>query len=296
MSLLSTIRFIANHPLNRAHKLGSIIRYAKWQIGSRLVPGAVVYEWVNGSKFIVKSGEKGLTGNIYCGLHEFPSMGFLLHFLRSEDLFVDVGANLGSYTILACSAVGARGVAFEPVPCTFTKLVENIRLNHLDGKVTCINKAVGNRVGTLAFTSTCNTTDHVLLSGEPCDNKIIVEVTTLDTALAGENPSLIKIDVEGYETPVLAGAQATLKKQMLKAVILELAGIGNRYGFDESKLVEGMLCNGFKTYSYNPITRKLTAVGGRDIHSGNTLFIRDISFVEDRLKTAPTVTINGQSF
>jgi hypothetical protein len=68
MSLLSTIRFIANHPLNRAHKLGSIIRYAKWQIGSRLVPGAVVYEWVNGSKFIVKSGEKGLTGNIYCGV------------------------------------------------------------------------------------------------------------------------------------------------------------------------------------------------------------------------------------
>jgi len=48
---------------------------------------------VNGSKFLVKTGETGLTGNIYTGLHEFPDMGFLLHFLRAEDLFVDIGAN-----------------------------------------------------------------------------------------------------------------------------------------------------------------------------------------------------------
>ena len=66
-------------------------------------------------------------------------MGFLLHVLRSEDLFVDVGANVGSYTILACSVVGARGISFEPVPSTYKRLVENMRLNHLDeiGRASC---------------------------------------------------------------------------------------------------------------------------------------------------------------
>lgn len=92
MSLLNTIKFIANHPLNRQQKISSIARFIKWQIGSRLVPGAVVFDWINGSKFLVKTGETGLTGNIYTGLHEFSDMGFLLHFLRNEDLFVDVGA------------------------------------------------------------------------------------------------------------------------------------------------------------------------------------------------------------
>ncbi|MEB3171773.1 MAG: hypothetical protein VKK43_10405, partial [Synechococcaceae cyanobacterium] len=130
MSLLDTIIFITSHPLNREQKLKSIIRFAKWQIGSRLVRGEIVYDWINGSKFLVKTGDKGLTGNIYTGLHEFPDMGFLLHFLRVDDLFVDIGANVGSYTILACCAVGARGVAFEPVPSTYKKLVENMRINH----------------------------------------------------------------------------------------------------------------------------------------------------------------------
>ena len=93
MLFLNTIKFITDHPLNREHKLSSIIRFAKWQVGSRLVPGAIVYDWVNGSKFLVKTGETGLTRNIYTGFHEFPDMVFLLHFLRAEDLFVDIGAN-----------------------------------------------------------------------------------------------------------------------------------------------------------------------------------------------------------
>lgn len=197
MSLLNLIKFITDHPLNREQKLSSIIRFAKWQVGSRLVPGAIVYDWVNGSKFLVRTGETGLTGNIYTGLHEFPDMGFLLHFLRADDLFVDIGANVGSYTILACSAVGARGVAFEPVPSTYERLVENMRLNHLDDKVKCINKGVGAQQGTIAFTSDSDTTNHALASGEQCNNKVTVEVTSLDTALGGADPLLIKIDVEG---------------------------------------------------------------------------------------------------
>jgi hypothetical protein len=51
------------------------------------------------------SGMTGATGNLYVGLHEFEEMAFLLHFLRPGDLFADVGANVGSYTILAAVAV-----------------------------------------------------------------------------------------------------------------------------------------------------------------------------------------------
>ncbi|MFM8278043.1 MAG: FkbM family methyltransferase [Cyanobium sp.] len=296
MSLLDTIRFITSHPLNREQKLKSIIRFAKWQIGSRLVRGEIVYDWINGSKFLVKTGDKGLTGNIYTGLHEFPDMGFLLHFLRVDDLFVDIGANVGSYTILACCAVGARGVAFEPVPSTYKKLVENMRINHLEARVDCVNKGVGSQPGSIAFTSGIDTKNHVLAAGEHCADQIVVDVIALDAALAELEPSLIKIDVEGYETLVLEGAQQTLAKPSLQALIIELNGSGRRYGFDESKILDFMSRNGFSTYSYDPLIRKLVDLEGKNLASGNTLFIRNKAFVENRLRLAAPLSLHGKHF
>ena len=108
MSVIESVKFIATHPLTRDNTFKSLLRFVRWQIGSRLVPGPIVYDWINGSRFLVRAGETGLTGNVYTGLHEFQDMGFLLHVLGDGDLFIDVGANVGSYTILACSSRGAN--------------------------------------------------------------------------------------------------------------------------------------------------------------------------------------------
>ena len=295
-AFLNTLKFIVNHPLNREHKLEAIIRFLKWQIGSRLVPGAVVFDWINGTKFLVRTGETGLTGNIYTGLHEFADMAFLLHFLRPNDLFVDVGANVGSYTLLACGVVGAKGYAFEPVPTTYYRLVENIRLNHLEQKVKCINKGVGAQQGVMTFTADSDTTNHVVLDDEYSGNTVDVAVTTLDNELRDDFPTLLKIDVEGYETPVLEGAHAILKKETLYAVIMELNGSGQRYGFDESKILRLMFDYGFKSYSYDPFERILINLHGKNLESGNTLFLRDETYVLARLKSAPKISVLGKSF
>ncbi|MFO0013002.1 MAG: FkbM family methyltransferase [Planctomycetota bacterium] len=223
-------------------------------------------------------------------------MGFLLHFLRQDDLFIDVGANVGSYTILACAAIGADGVAYEPVPNTYRRLVENMRINHLEGKVECVNQGVGAKQGTVDFTSDSDTMNHAIASDERCDNKITVEVTSLDASLHNKAPSLIKIDVEGFETAVLEGARQTLMNPTVNALIMELNGSGSRYGFDESLIVETMLGYGFRTFSYDPLSRSLIHLDGKNLGSGNTLFLRDRTFVEDRLKHAPSVTIFGRQF
>jgi FkbM family methyltransferase len=296
VSLINLVRFVISHPLNREHKFRSIVRLAKWQIGSRLVPGAVVYDWVNGSKFLVRTGETGLTGNIYVGLHEFSDMGFLLHFLRRDDLFVDVGANVGSYTILACAAVGSRGVVFEPVPATYERLVENLRLNHLDERVRSINKGVAARQGTISFSSDEDTMNHVLAPGERPKRAVTVEVTSLDAALSEDTPALIKIDVEGYETPVLEGSQETLRKPTLHAVIMELNGSGYRYGFDESKILQMMLDHGFQACSYDPLRRDLLNLESKNLSSGNTLFVRNTPLVAKRLRSSPKVSVLDLQF
>jgi FkbM family methyltransferase len=244
----------------------------------------------------VRIGETALTGNIYTGLNDFPDMGFLLHVLTDKDLFIDVGANVGSYTILACAAMGANGYAFEPVPANFQRLVENIRLNHSENRVKCLNIGLGREKGVVQFTADMDAMNHALAESEKHAQTISVEISTLDAVLKGQSPYLLKIDVEGYETPVLEGASETLNKPTLHSVIMELNGSGKRYNYDESRILELMSGYGFKSYSYDPFHRILINLNGKNLHEGNTLFIRDEKAVLERLRNSPMITVHGKRF
>ena len=130
-AILNLASYIASHPLTRDRKLRAFTRLLRWQVESRL-RGEVVVPWVEGTRLAARRGMAGATGNIYCGLHEFEDMAFVLHFLRPGDLFVDIGANIGSYTVLASGVRKARTMAFEPDPLTFEALSRNIALNQLE--------------------------------------------------------------------------------------------------------------------------------------------------------------------
>jgi FkbM family methyltransferase len=291
MPLLDTLAFIANHPLNKGRKARALADYFKWQIGSRLVPGQVIYSWINGSRIIVRQGETGVTGNLYCRLHDFGDMAYLLHVLEPDDLFVDVGANVGSYTILACAAKGAKGICFEPVPSTFKRLMDNLRINNLSERVEAKNIGLSDREGELSFTSGEDTTNHIVARDEAASNVVRVNVLPLDEILSDGTPSLLKIDVEGFETPVLEGARRTLGKRSLHSVIMELNGSGQRYGFEDSRIIDYMGGFGFSTFRYEPFSRELIGVSGRDCLSGNTLFVRDAREIQARLSRAPPVLV-----
>ena len=112
MNIFSILKFITSHPLNKKHKLKAILRFTKWQVNTRLNSYPVIYSYTSKSRLIIKKGMTGATGNLYCGLHEYNEMYFLLHFLRQEDTFADIGANIGSYTILAAGHVGSKVFSF----------------------------------------------------------------------------------------------------------------------------------------------------------------------------------------
>lgn len=292
INLINTLKFILNHPLNRNRKAKSLLTFLKWQISSRITWLPAIINYGEKSKLIIKKGMTGATQNYYCGLHEFNDMGFLLHFLRDQDLFIDVGANVGSYTILAASEVGADTISFEPIPETFEVLNRNIRLNDIKGKVKTYCAGLGAKEEVLKFTNSQDTLNHVAID----NNKETTEVPIkrLDKMVEIKHPTLAKIDVEGFESEVLKGMNLALENSNLKAMIIELNGVSKRYGKRDDETHKKLLSYGFNPYKYNPLLRELKRI--KTYGSHNTIYIKDYDFVYQRISTSQKIRINNISF
>jgi FkbM family methyltransferase len=269
-------------------------RFVGWQLRSRVFSRPLVADFVNDSKLLIRRGMTGATGNLYCGLHEFEDMSFVLHLLREDDLFCDIGANVGSYTVISSAGIGARTLAFEPVPSTYSSLLDNIEVNGIQELVKSFNMGLGNESGTLDFTTGLDCVNHVA-TGEQVDDgqeTTTVDVARLDDVVGDEPPCLIKIDVEGFEANVLTGAQATLSNDKVLAVVMELNGSGARYGFDDDALHATMLAHGFFVCRYHPFERRLELVEERN-QEGNSLYVKDLAAVAQRVSDAPPYRVNG---
>jgi hypothetical protein len=122
---------------------------------------------------------------------------------------------------------------------------------------------------------------------------ITVPIITIDSIQADTHPLLIKIDVEGFETEVLKGMENTLKGPSLKAIIIELNGSGARYNYNDEDIHQLLIANNFNPYLYDPFKRELSRV---DTYGGqNTIYCRDMDFINDRLKTAVGFNIMGET-
>jgi FkbM family methyltransferase len=282
MSLRQLIGFVWKHPLNASNRIAALGRLVRWQLASRLMQGPIALPFVEETSLFATRGMTGATGNWYCGLHEVRDMSFVLHLLRPGDHFLDVGANVGSYTVLAGGAVGARVTSVEPIPQTFAHLARNVALNDLAGRVSAHMCGLSESSGTLRFTADLDCVNHVLASGEQLPS-IEVPVRTLDELVGSNTPVLIKIDVEGHERAVLQGATQTLANPKLLAVVMETNGSGARYGISDDDLLDLMAEHGFSAYGYEPFGRQLVDASQAD---GNTVFVRDRAIVEERVRGA----------
>jgi FkbM family methyltransferase len=279
---MNLARFFAAHPLTREAPLSAWGRFIAWQINSRL-HDEVIVQWIGGQRLAVRNGMTGATQNIYTGLHEFNDMMLALHLLRQGDLFLDIGANVGAYTVLASGVCRARTWAFEPDPFTVRHLKRNIAINCLDELVTVYNLALGASDGEVRFTVGLDTTNRVASGYDR--NTRAVRQQSLDNLIDNAFPIMMKIDVEGFEEEVLRGAQRLLANLCLKVIELESV----------TPLIETMLTDHkFKRHYYDPFSRRFCN-SPTDIQSFNSVFVRDLEFAAERLAAAEPVTVFGRA-
>jgi len=135
--------------------------------------------------------------------------------LRPGDLFVDVGANIGIYTIYMLD-LGASVIAVEPDSHNAGRIREHLALNGYTAEV--VERAVSNKPGVVRFTQGLDSYNHILMSGS---DGIEIEATTLDDVLGDRCVNGMKIDVEGAERLVLEGAGRALAAHRIRLMQLE---------------------------------------------------------------------------
>ena len=134
-TLFVFIPTLRKHPLWRDKKNIPLLRFIRLQLIFFLGEKEIFFKWVEDLILPIKQGDHSLTGNYYFGLWEFEDMAFAIHLLNKEDTFIDIGANLGSYSLLVSGLCKSKTIAYEPAINTFERLSENININQLDKKI-----------------------------------------------------------------------------------------------------------------------------------------------------------------
>jgi len=279
-------RHLAGHPLTKHNVTRSLLRFGRYQIAWRAARAPTIVNWVGGTRLIIGAGMRGVTGEAYLGVNEFSDVLFVGHLLRRGDLLLDVGANVGSYSILAAKVAGAHAIAVEPIPETVQQLEDHIRLNRVENLVEVAALGVSDRPGELWFTGAEDALNHV--TEEPGPDAQRVTVTTIDALLGERKPTCIKIDVEQHELAVIEGAKRTLSEPSLHAVLLETGP-----KLRTESLRDTFSAHGLHPHRYDPFTRQLTKTAELGYH--NTLFVRDTDFASARVRAAPPIHVGSRA-
>lgn len=174
--------------------------------------------------------------------------------LKEGSIFVDVGANIGLYSLLAARQVGPTGkvFAFEPSYREYRNLLGNIMLNDI-GCIIPNNTAIGEKPGVVEIAIKDYQTGGNFIASTEIGDKVIINtinITSLDDVFRGLNDAinLVKIDVEGYELKALKGMQYLLEKGMIELIMVEITDkFLNKFGDSASELYKYM-----EDFNYRP--------------------------------------------
>ena len=254
--------------------------FYKSRVASELSATNLKIKPVSGLRMFLQPDDTTITPvTIGWGEWEPTETHWISRMLKKGDTFVDVGANVGYFTLIAASLVGNEGrvIAFEPDPVTFSYLEKNVRLNGLDN-VTLVQKAASNESGTLQlFIAAENKGDHRIYQTDEGRTAIDVEAVSLDDYFDGDPRPLnvVKIDTQGAEGVILDGMGKTLDANSELILALEFwPGAFARMGYEAADIVKLLRSHDYHFFDMGPGPEWLPELGNRsdrDILNGLTV-------------------------
>jgi FkbM family methyltransferase len=237
----SIVKYVWAHPANSGHRVRAVWRAARYQVQARLLRRRAVTRLGERSRLWVDLHRTAASKVLYANPPDLPEMLVWRRALASGGLFIDVGANVGTYTIWAAE-LGAQVIAIEPAADTFRLLQENIALNGYP--VTAVQAAAGDRCGTARFTQGLDAGNSLSPRGP-----VVTELVTVDSLIGDRRVAGMKIDVEGFEIDVLRGAARALADQRIGLIQVEWNQLSaSAVGTDRRPAAELLAAHGYRLY------------------------------------------------
>jgi FkbM family methyltransferase len=196
--------------------------------------------------------------------YEFALRRLLDLLLHSDDVFIDVGAHWGVHSLSAATLLPNElsVIALEANPENSRRLARWVDRNHLGSDIEVIQNAVGDREGIARLRLNGSSMGHRIGA-----DGLEVNMTTLDKVLADRDwlrwrRVVLKVDVEGYELEVFAGAQQLFSKCQVAAVIWEKSEFHEASAqiHRTSKILEFLSVRGFRHYRFEDETRAASLI------------------------------------
>jgi len=206
------------------------------------------------------------------GLWEPYESQLILGLLRPGDVFVDVGANIGYFSILGASAVGSEGrvFAFEPDPDNFALLDANVALNGFQQRVSSVHGGLADASGAgRLYLSENNLGDHQIYAGDGERESLGITLyhgsDFLQTKLS--KIDLIKIDTQGSETAVIAGLMPLMKQlPVAPTILIELTPFSLRCAGSSGRALIDLLAQlDLRFWIVDHIEHRLAASSAEDL-------------------------------
>lgn len=215
--------------------LPKIIEAFFYQLFQRTTGSLLTKNLFNGKKIILFPKCNVSSLFIYSDIPDKKEIYWLRKAANKKTIFLDIGANIASYSIMMADRVGSV-YAFEPYPLSFSRSKMNFLLNGIDeGRV--VNRALSNRNAKVYFSNMENNLTENRIVKEK-DNSIVVKAIKLDDWIKDEkfgkdDEYLVKIDVEGHEREVLEGGRYFFQNYKIKGVVFECFSNGQVFDFFE---------------------------------------------------------------
>lgn len=210
--------------------------------------------------------------------------------IKPGDTVIDIGAHIGTYTLIAAQKVGPMGkvYAFEPLPKNFELLKKNVEVNGYKN-VVLINKAVSNKNGTskLFLSNEDNFGDQRIYASKDNRKFLTIKTITLDNFFKDKTKQIqiIKMDIQGSEVLALTGATKILKQNKHLKLFTELWPKAlKESGSSATKYLNLLKKNGLNLYeidSQNEKIRKVTFERILKTYPENSLFNADLFCVKE---------------
>ena len=263
MQITDTLSYIWRHPANRGRRGTALARAIGWQIFKRASGRPWDISIAGNIKLRCHPDSTSASAALYCnGRPDYHEMGFMLDYLKPGDRFVDIGANVGVYALLAASVVGEHGAvdAYEPDARAAARLRENVRLNGLK-TVTIRQAAVSAHDGTVTFSMDQDTTNRILGKEHTACATTTVSCSRLDTLYPDGDLAMVKMDIEVAEPLALSGGAGLLARSDPKVWLLELTGLLHNFGYTEKGLADWLGERGYDLGLYDADMHELR-IGG----------------------------------